>query len=135
MKWQSKDEKNPRVRCQSGWKDKDSYSLFDNGSGIYILANDALQVKYVGKAGPGRIPDEIGNAIRIRNKGKGATKVQVLYTTDGAPVRLARLERQLICKYQPPNNETWENCPRRDRFAGGNDCGGKRCERERGIHR
>ncbi|GAI36477.1 unnamed protein product [marine sediment metagenome] len=103
MIWESSDHSNWRVVENTGWRNIDNYGSFQARAGVYIFANVDLQVKYIGKAGAGRIVDEIASAIR-RAKDWGATKVKVLYTNSSD--NAASLERLLIDKYNPPNNLT-----------------------------
>jgi hypothetical protein len=60
-------------------------------------------VKYIGKAGAGRMVNEIQSAID-RGKDYGATRVKALYTNSSD--RALVLEQALIAKYNPPNNYT-----------------------------
>jgi len=80
-----------------------NYGTFKERSGVYIFANRDLQVKYVGKAGPGRMVVEIQSAIN-RGKDYGATLVKALYTNSDE--RATSLESALKEKYKPPNNLT-----------------------------
>ena len=63
----------------------------------YYLIND------IGKAGAGRMVDEIQSA-KDRGKDYGATRVKALYTNSAD--RAQSLEQALIEKYNPPNNRT-----------------------------
>ena len=103
MQWDSSDHSDWRVVEYTGWRYIDNYGTFEHRAGTYIFANKDLQVKYVGKAGAGRVVDEIASAIR-RGKDYGATRVKVLYTNSSD--NAASLERVLIDKYNPPNNLT-----------------------------
>jgi len=80
-----------------------NYGTFKERSGVYIFANRDLQVKYVGKAGPGRMVVEIQSAIN-RGKDYGATLVKALYTNSDE--KATNLESALKEKYKPPNNLT-----------------------------
>lgn len=73
----------------------------DERAGVYLFADVNMNVKYVGKAGAGRMADEVQSAID-RRKDRGATKVKFLYTNSDA--RALELERMLRFKYDPPNN-------------------------------
>jgi len=101
MKWDPKDHSDWRIVEYTGWRNIDNYGSFQARAGVYIFANVDLQVKYIGKAGAGRIVDEIASAIR-RGKDRGATKVKVLYTNSSD--NAASLEKLLRDKYNPPNN-------------------------------
>jgi len=101
MRWAPSDHSDSRVVRYTGWRNWDNYGTFGHRAGVYIFANIDLQVKYVGKAGPGRMVKEIESAIR-RGKAFGATRVKALYTNSGE--RASSLERALREKYSPPNN-------------------------------
>ena len=103
MKWESNDHSDYRVVDYSGWRFLKNYGTLEQRSGVYIFANKGLQVKYVGKAGPRRMVDEIEKAVR-RNKNYGATRVKALYTN--SEERALSLKQALIDKYDPHNNQT-----------------------------
>ena len=103
MEWDYKDHNDWRVVEYTGWRLLSNYGSFQERAGVYIFANSALQVKYIGKAGPGRMVVEIQNAIS-RGKDYGATQVKALYTN--SDVNANTLEQALIEKYKPPNNYT-----------------------------
>ena len=101
MEWDSTDASDWRVVEQSGWRNLVNYTGLRTRAGVYVFANAALQVKYVGKAGPGRMVDEIANAL-YRGKDSGATRVKALYTNSNS--NALSLERKLVGIYDPPNN-------------------------------
>jgi excinuclease UvrABC nuclease subunit len=103
MIWDNSDHGDYRVVAYSGWRYLENYGTFEYRSGVYLFANANLQIKYVGKAGPGRMVDEIESAI-CRGKNYGATQVKALYTNSDD--RATSLEADLINKYNPPNNLT-----------------------------
>lgn len=103
MKWDNKDGRDWRVVASSGWTMLSNYGNIQPRAGVYIFADSALQVKYVGKAGAGRIVLEVGSAIS-RGKAYGASQVRALYTNSDANAQ--SLESILIDKYDPPNNRT-----------------------------
>lgn len=74
---------------------------FEARSGVYIFASADHHVKYVGKAGPGRMQDEVNDAIS-RGKDYRASLVRALYTNSNA--NALSLEKELIKYYSPPNN-------------------------------
>lgn len=84
-----------------GLIDRSNYGTFEDRAGVYLFANADLQIKYVGKAGAGRMVIEIDDAIR-HGKAYGATLVKALYTNSDA--NALSLENDLIGKYNPPNN-------------------------------
>jgi len=103
MTWDSSDHLDYRVVAYTGWRYLENYGTFEDRAGVYLFANADLYVKYVGKAGAGRIVAEIEDAIR-RGKDYGATLVKALYTNSDA--NALSLESYLIDKYNPPNNLT-----------------------------
>lgn len=103
MMWDASDHSDNRVVEFTRWRYLSNYGTFEERSGVYIFANKDWQVKYVGKAGPGRMVVEIQSAIN-RRKDYGATIVKALYTNSDE--RAVSLESTLIVKYNPPNNLT-----------------------------
>ena len=103
MVWQVSDEQNWRVVESSLWLNIEDYKQLQPRTGVYIFASAIFDVKYVGKAGAGRMIDEIADAIR-RGKNLGASIVKALYTNSDEDA--IAFEGYLIEKYQPPNNET-----------------------------
>ena len=104
MIWDTSDHVDYRVVGHTPrWRDMGDYETLEPRAGVYIFANANLQVKYVGKAGPGRMVVEITRAIR-REKAYGATLVKALYANSDDEAKT--LERDLIEKYKPPNNFT-----------------------------
>ncbi|PHR44279.1 MAG: hypothetical protein COA32_14795 [Fluviicola sp.] len=118
MIWEKADEEDNRVKKSSEWISLESYKdELEERSGVYIFANDDLDVKYVGKAGAGRMVVEnkdkqqeeevakfffeVYDAIR-RKKNTGATQVKALYTNSSDMA--LQYEGILIKKYDPPNN-------------------------------
>lgn len=118
MKWDIKDDKDQRVIKATPWIALNSYkSILEERAGVYIFADAERDVKYIGKAGAGRmvventeskikedIPKtvfEVYSAI-IRKKHAGATVVKALYTNSDATA--LEYEQELIKKYNPPNN-------------------------------
>jgi len=101
MEWNNNDANDWKVVESSYWRNLDNYAGLQARAGVYIFANSAYQVKYIGKAGAGRMVIEIADAIK-RDKDFGATQVKVLYTNSDANAQ--SLERDLRNKYNPPNN-------------------------------
>lgn len=102
MVWDDKEVKDGRVKAYSvGWIVIGNYQTLENRAGVYIFADVDHQVKYVGKAGAGRMVEEIQDAIR-RDKDRGATLVKALYINSDA--NALSLENDLKNKYHPPNN-------------------------------
>lgn len=105
MEWESEDEKGDyRIAEKTGWmKIENREKHLEDRAGVYVLADAARHVKYIGKAGPGRLAKEVNNAIEYRKKGKGAMIVKALYTNSDDYAW--DLEGDLKEKYDPPNNE------------------------------
>ena len=103
MKWDSSDQRGRRIVSYSGWRHIKSYSGLKKKAGVYIFADVDLQVNYIGKAGAGRMVEEITDAI-YRDKERGAAQVKALYTDSDEEAQ--SLEADLIDKYDPPNNRT-----------------------------
>ena len=103
MRWNVSDNRDWRVVKYTGWLNIEDYQDLEERAGVYIFADVDHQVKYIGKAGAGRIVDEIYSA-QYRDKDRGATLVKVLYTNSSANAQ--SLETKLINKYGPPNNLT-----------------------------
>ena len=101
MEWEQSDQEDSRVVAFERWRDLENYGTFEERAGVYIFANINWQVKYIGKAGAGRMVIEIRSALG-RGKNYGATRVKALYTNSDA--RASSLEADLIEKYNPPNN-------------------------------
>jgi len=105
MEWDNKDCKDNRVVDNGGWCDIDQIpDQFPRRSGVYVFVNSTHHVKYVGKAGAGRLRDEAIDARDQRGKGLRATLAGWLATNSNANAR--SLESALIAKYNPPNNYT-----------------------------
>jgi len=110
MIWEEKDEHEYRVVKASEWIPLNSYKTeLEERAGVYIFADDDFDVKYIGKAGAGRMVVELKNIMTFevysalrRKKDTGATQVKALYTNSD-DVAL-NYENELIEKYNPPNN-------------------------------
>ena len=107
MIWEIKDEQHSLVVGNSDWTPLDDYKEIEARSGVYILADDKKNVKYIGKAGARRLvmehlqTYEIYSAI-FRGKSNGATIIKALYTHSNDNSKT--LEKHLIGKYNPENN-------------------------------
>lgn len=102
-KWDSKSGQDSKVVARGGWGDlPDCLDNFPARAGVYVFADVELQVKYVGKAGAGRLQKEAKNAYNVRDKGSGATKATWLATNSDDNAK--SLESDLIDEYDPPNN-------------------------------
>ena len=104
MQWDPNEVVDSRVVAFSEWwinlKD---FGELEARAGVYLFANANYDVKYIGKAGAGRMVEEVRCVIN-RKKNKGATKVRALYTN--ANEKALSLEKYLIEKYNPVNNRT-----------------------------
>lgn len=103
LEWDTSDHQDYRVVAFTRWRDLENFGTFEHRAGVYVFANIDWQVKYIGKAGAGRMVVEIQSAIN-RDKAYGATRVKALYTNSDE--RAQTLESYLIGKYDPPNNLT-----------------------------
>ena len=104
MQWERSDGFDRRVVKRSGWCALWHIDAsFPSRAGVYIFADTNLQVKYVGKAGAGRLRKEATAARDERGKGYGAIRAVWLATNSDA--NALSLERELIDKYDPPNND------------------------------
>jgi excinuclease UvrABC nuclease subunit len=103
MRWEVGDEKRAEVVEVQGWRSTDSVDQFQDRSGVYIFVSAGNDVKYIGKAGPRRMRDEMKDAIS-RGKNKDDGWVKALYTNSDEIAQ--KLETELIQKYNPPNNIT-----------------------------
>ncbi len=101
MEWDVREHKDWKIVEYTRWLNIENYQKLENRAGVYIFANANHQVKYVGKAGAGRIVKEIYNAM-YRGKNRGASLVKVLYTN--STVNAQSLETDLKNRYKPPNN-------------------------------
>lgn len=103
VEWDSRDQQGREVVAVGEWRSLENYQDLKPRAGVYIFADAGLQVKYIGKAGAGRMVNEVADAIS-RDKAYHATRIKALYTNSDANARL--LEGNLIDKYDPPNNRT-----------------------------
>jgi len=107
MKWNGNQEEDKRIVDKTDWFLIDNYKELKENAGVYVFVNDDLDVKYIGRAGQGRMVlehihiFEIHSAI-CRGKDNGATKVKALYTQNNK-LSIA-LEADLIKIYTPSNN-------------------------------
>ncbi len=102
MEWNSKDQSEWEVVDRTGWRNRENFGTIEDRSGVYILANIDLHIKYIGKAGAGRLVTRIKEALSEK-KGYGATRVKVLYTNSDD--KAISLKKKLIAKYDPVNNK------------------------------
>jgi excinuclease UvrABC nuclease subunit len=101
MEWDSRDQQSRQVMAVSEWQSLENYQDLEPRAGVYIFADAGLRVKYIGKAGAGRMVEEIATAI-LSDKAFQATRIKALYTNSDVNAWL--LEAHLIDKYDPPNN-------------------------------
>jgi len=116
MKWDSQDEKDNPIVSASNWFALPFYKkTVEARAGVYIFADKSHDVKYIGKAGAGRLVVEMDKAVQPaarliyeiysaigRKKDQGASLVKVLYTNSDEVA--LKLEKELIDKYEPDNN-------------------------------
>jgi excinuclease UvrABC nuclease subunit len=103
--WDKSLEDDSRIAEKGKWSplDVDAIKrLAPDRAGVYLFADVALQVKYIGYAGAGNLRDSMLDAIKSRDKAKGATKYKWFATnsTDKAE----SLKKAWLLKYNPPNN-------------------------------
>lgn len=110
MIWEQSDEQDSRVIEATEWFPLSSYkTALEERAGVYIFAADDFDVKYIGKAGAGRMVAELKYIMTFevysainRKKDTGATQVKALYTNSDAIA--LKYENELIKKYDPVNN-------------------------------
>ncbi len=113
MIWDSQDENDSRIHSRIDWFDiKDYKEKLSPKPGVYLFADDQIDIKYIGKAGGKRMvvesdKDSVEKLFEVysaiyRKKDFGATKVKALYTYRDS--QALKLEGDLIRKYNPPNN-------------------------------
>ncbi len=103
MKWDPSDSNDYRVKRSGRWIPIVLIPfLFPKRAGVYVFADAGKNVKYVGKAGAGRLRDEAWNAVSQRNKAYRATLARYFVTNSDAAA--ISLEKNWIAKYQPLNN-------------------------------
>lgn len=101
MKWNSSAQYDPKVVDYTGWRYVNKLSQFLDRAGVYVFANEFLEVRYVEAAGVGEISEKINSAMKS-GKDYDVTRVKVLYTDSDEGAH--RLEEDLIERYEPPNN-------------------------------
>lgn len=108
--WSNEIHQDPRVTSGGPWLPlPDGFDGIPDLAGVYVFgcicSNPlGMQVRYVGKAGAGRLNVEARDAASGRAKDKGATHVTWLVTNDDALA--IQLEGDLIDRFLPPNNYT-----------------------------
>ncbi len=75
MEWDSRDQRDWRVVAIGEWRSLENFLDLEPRAGVYIFADVGLQVKYIGKAGAGRMVAEVAGAIR-RDKAYLATRIK-----------------------------------------------------------
>lgn len=102
MLWDPNDVVDSRVvEASDWWINVKEFETLEERAGIYLFGNNKYDIKYIGKAGAGKMVVEIKAAID-KKKSKGATQVRALYTN--AKDKAQSLEKYLIEKYNPVNN-------------------------------
>ena len=101
MKWDTCEERRPEVVGIQGFTEK--VDRLQPGLGVYIFVNVSDEVRYVGRAGAGRMVTEIKDAVK-RGKNKDDGWIKALYTNSEEAA--IKLEAELTRKYDPPNNKT-----------------------------
>jgi hypothetical protein len=101
MIWEVSDNLDWRVGEYTGWVDVRNYKQIENRSGVFILVDCDLHVKYIGIADRGEMKDEI-ERILVKMKGGTFSRIKVLFTNSSAYAEL--LMPVLVKKYNPPLN-------------------------------
>ena len=102
MQWDTRDGSDTRVVDRGGWCAIGSMGdVFPGRTGVYVFADTTLQVRYVGKAGAGRLRVEALDSVR-RGEAHGAT--QAIWFATNSDMTARSFESSLIAKYDPPNN-------------------------------
>lgn len=102
MIWEVSDNLDWRVGDYTGWVDMQHYLEIENRSGVFVLTDCELQVKYIGSAERGNMKSEISR-ILLKKKDLKVSRIKVLYTNSSAYSEL--LIPVLIKKYNPPFNK------------------------------
>jgi len=55
MKWNGNQEEDKRIVDKTDWFLIDNYKELKENAGVYVFVNDDLDVKYIGRAGQGRM--------------------------------------------------------------------------------
>ncbi|MCW4051364.1 MAG: hypothetical protein NWE89_16705 [Candidatus Bathyarchaeota archaeon] len=101
VRWGPNDEKDRRILKVSPWKSLQNLGTIEPRSGVYVFTDSLYNVKYIGKAGHGKMLQEINQAMEI-GKDTGAEHVKALFTT--SETNAESLQRRLVSKYKPSNN-------------------------------
>ena len=101
--WDNSDIKLPLVIKDSSWHFLHDFAHFKTCDGVFIFANAAHQVKYIGYTLEKCVVESIAEAISER-KDEGTTLVKVLYTQNSKNALL--ISKVLKKKYNPENNNS-----------------------------
>ena len=101
MIWEVSDNLDWRVGDYTGWIDIQDYQEIENRSGIFVLVDCELQVKFIGYAERGNMKNAIARML-LKEKNLEISRIKVLYTNSSAYAEL--LIPILIKKYKPPFN-------------------------------
>ncbi|MCA9672050.1 MAG: hypothetical protein KC503_40930 [Myxococcales bacterium] len=110
MFWDTHDESDPRIVRRYGWMAIGGLSarghvaarVEGEESGVYVVADAAMRVSYVGHAEPGRLRAELLWALRRRKADEG---MQVLWLVTATVDDAKAIKRYLLRRYQPPRNQ------------------------------
>ena len=106
--WSHEVCKDSRVASAGPWLPLPiGFDCLPDVAGVYLFGcictnPTGIQVRYVGKAGAGRLNAEARAAARSRAKDSGASHIIWLVTNDDDSA--CSLERDLIDRFLPPNN-------------------------------
>ena len=97
MKWDDRDANDKRVICQGRWCDIRSISkVFPNCAGVYLFADESLEVKYVGCAKELGLQNAAQDSV-YKEENYGAKQALWLATDNREDAQ--NLRRQLVKKY------------------------------------
>jgi len=95
------DDREIGISRHTHWSQLEDYRELARGMGIFILADDEHEVKFIGQAGSGNLAEDIDAAL-ASGKGRSATGIKALYTPNSQSTR--HIYKILLNKYQPPEN-------------------------------
>jgi hypothetical protein len=104
--WDCRDVKMPLVVKDSSWHFIHDFSIFNSCTGVFVFADSAHYIKFVGHTDENCILEAIAEAIE-KKRDSGTTLVKVLYTQVDKDAKL--IADVLMEKYQPQNNTKKES--------------------------
>lgn len=101
MEWNINYLKKLNYRNYTSWFFIYDFTKFSEGCGVFVFANSAHHVKYVGFATQNKFIDKIANSI-VEGKDQYSNLVMAIYTETLEEAQ--NLTEYLIEKYKPENN-------------------------------